>query len=198
MRRRLLQGLEEGIGRVVIHPVGGDDNADLVLALGRLEVDDVQQHARRAVLTPHDLADADLAQLRLRPHPEHVRVVLVLDLLATEALVAAINRRPGLPGGLLAIEGLGQRAGQGLQLAELVAGEEVAVGQAPAFERALQQLHALLLVAKVFECHRAVYKSPARRREEVISTEASLPPNSALGPNWPSAIGHSTIPLAHT
>ena len=38
-----------------------------------------------------------------------------------------------------------------------------------AFQRALQQLHALLLVWEIFECHRASYNSPPQRREAVIS-----------------------------
>ena len=54
--------------------------AELVLALSGLEVDRVQQHARRTVLTVDDLADLDLARLRLGPDPEDVGVVAVLDL----------------------------------------------------------------------------------------------------------------------
>jgi hypothetical protein len=43
------------------------------------------------------------------------------------------------------------------------------VGQAPAFQRTLQQPHPLLLLWEVFECHPASYNSTAQRREAVIS-----------------------------
>ena len=121
-----------------------------------LQIDRVQQHARRAVLASHDLVDLDLAQLGLRPHPEDVGVIAVLDLPAVQAAVAAVDGHAVALDRVQAIERLGQRARQRLQRVELVAGEEVGMGQPPAFERALQQLHALRLCRKVFECHRAL------------------------------------------
>ena len=40
------------------------------------------------------------------------------------------------------------------------------MGQAPAFQRALEQLHALLLRRKVFECHRGCYSGSAEGMRE--------------------------------
>jgi hypothetical protein len=52
-----------------------------------------------------------------------------------------------------AVESFGQRSRKPLQFVELVSGEQVAVPQPASFQRALQQLYALLLIRKVFESH---------------------------------------------
>jgi hypothetical protein len=103
-------------------------------------------------------------------------VIAMLDFLATQALVAAVNGHAAPLDRVQAVERLGQRAGQPLQLVELVAREQVAVRQPPALQRALQQLYALLLGRKVSECHRDSYNSPAQRMEADNSQSSGLLP----------------------
>jgi hypothetical protein len=81
-------------------------------------------------------------------------MVAVRDFLAGEALVAGIDGGAALSHGVQAVEHPGEGARQLLQSAQFMAREQVGMGQAPAFERTLEQLHALRLGGKVFECHR--------------------------------------------
>ena len=71
-------------------------------------------------------------------------MIPVLDHLAVQAVVAAVNCHIAPLDRLEAIERLRQRASEPFQSVELVPGEEVAVGQPPALQRALQQLYPLL------------------------------------------------------
>jgi len=84
-----------------------------------------------------------------------VRMVGVLDPLATQATIATIHHGGALPDRLLAVQRFGQRAGERFEFIELVADEEIGMGQTPALEGALEQLHALRLGWKIFERHSA-------------------------------------------
>jgi hypothetical protein len=71
----------------------------------------------------------------------HIGVVAMLDLLTGQTLVAAIHARTTFLRGLQAIYGLSECSGQKLQMIQMMTGEQIGMGQAPAFERALEQLH---------------------------------------------------------
>jgi len=81
-------------------------------------------------------------------------VVAVRDFVAVGAVIAAINGRVVFPANWLqAIQGLGERLGDGFELAEFVAGEQIGVRQPAALKRALQEADALLLLGKILKCH---------------------------------------------
>ena len=88
-------------------------------------------------------------------HPMNIRMAAVRDFTASGALVAGVALRRRLVSlfPALTIESLGQRARQLFKLSEMVSGKQVRMGQPPALQRTLQQLHTLLLFRRVFECH---------------------------------------------
>src|SRR6266850_1467501 len=98
----------------------------------------------------------------------------MLNFLAAQALIAAIDGRAALSYWLLAIQRFGQRAGQRLQFIQLMAGEKVPMRQTPALQRALKQLDPLRLLRKIFECHREFYNCSFEQSEQLILSTASL------------------------
>ena len=83
----------------------------------------------------------------------NVGVRVVFNLPAAQTFVAAIGRRVVDFDRILAVQSFCQRARQQLQFVKLVAGEKISMAEAPAGERALQQLNALCLIWKIFEGH---------------------------------------------
>jgi len=92
----------------------------------------------------------------------------MLNLLAAQALVTAVNGRSAFFNRLPAIQRFRQRPCQRLQFVELVAGEKISVRQTPALQRALKQLNALRLLRKIFECHRGFYNRSFEQQEQLI------------------------------
>jgi len=83
-----------------------------------------------------------------------IGVVAIGDFLAIDAMIAAIDGHVVLAAnGLKAIQGFGERLGDGFEFAEFVAGEKIGVGEAAALKGALQEADALLLLGKVLKCH---------------------------------------------
>jgi len=86
----------------------------------------------------------------------HVGVVAIGNFPAVLTLVAAIRRHAsGAAHWLLAVQSFRQRLGNRFELTQIVSGKKICMCQAPAFERALQQMDALFLVRKIFKCHAA-------------------------------------------
>jgi len=86
----------------------------------------------------------------------HVSVIALLNLPAIQAGIATIYRRSiATSDRLEAIQRPGERARDGFQFVELMAGKQVGMRQSPALQGTLQQRHALLLFRQIFESHRA-------------------------------------------
>jgi hypothetical protein len=69
-------------------------------------------------------------------------------------LIAAIDGDAALSvDGLEAVQGFGERLGDGFEFAEIVAGKKIGVREASALKGALQEADALFLVGKIFKCH---------------------------------------------
>jgi hypothetical protein len=81
-------------------------------------------------------------------------MVAVLDFLAIEALVAAINGHTVPLNRLQAIQSLRQSQGDCLKLAQFLPAEEIRMSQPPALQRSLEQLHARDMLFEIFERHR--------------------------------------------
>jgi hypothetical protein len=91
-------------------------------------------------------------------------VIAVFDLPTIHASIAAINRDAVLASDrFLAIQSSSECAGDGFEFFDLMSGKEIGVRQSSAFERTLQQLDTLLLIRKIFECHRAFIVTEAER-----------------------------------
>jgi hypothetical protein len=83
-----------------------------------------------------------------------IGVVAIGDLLAIHAVIAAIDSHAVLAAnGLKAIQGFGERSGDGFDFAEFVAGEKIGVREAAALKGALQEADALLLLGEILKCH---------------------------------------------
>jgi hypothetical protein len=78
-----------------------------------------------------------------------VRVGIIINFSATGAFIATIHRHAIFFDGIVAVQGLGQRAGKNFEFLKLFAGKQIRVAEAAARERALQKLHALLVGEKL-------------------------------------------------
>ena len=133
---RLLQGLEEGVGRLAGEHVGFVDYVHLAAVLGGLEVD----------LLP-DLANFLNAPVAGGVQLDDVQVAALVDGDADGALVAGVA--------LLwveAVDGLGQHAGGGGLAAAPGAAEQVAVADAILHHRLPERAGDVLLPGQVAEC----------------------------------------------
>jgi hypothetical protein len=81
-------------------------------------------------------------------------MVAALDLPASHACVAAIDRCRAAQDRFHAIERLRQGSSQHFQKLESITGKKISLGQPPSLQRALEQVHAQPLAAEMFECHR--------------------------------------------
>ena len=81
-------------------------------------------------------------------------MVAVRYFLAIDAMIAAIDGGVVLAAdGLEAIQGFGERLGDGFELAEFVAREKIGVREAAALQGALQEAGALRLLGEILKCH---------------------------------------------
>src|SRR5205814_4091738 len=120
-----------------------------------------------------DLIHCDDARLGLGPHPMRIAVVAMIDLAADQAFATAINGHLVLSYVPFTVEDLCQRAGDNFQFVQVMAAEQVPMSQPPMLQRTLQQLHALRVPRKIFECHRA-WNGGARLRSGQLESRISL------------------------
>jgi hypothetical protein len=97
-----------------------------------------------------------------------VGVGIVINFAATGAFIAAIYGHAVLFGWILAIQGLGQGAGERFEFFDLVAGKQVGMAEPAARERALQDLRALL-AGEMFEGHGLSLMVPTEGVEPKLS-----------------------------
>jgi hypothetical protein len=82
-------------------------------------------------------------------------MIVAIDLPTAQAGIAGIDGRTahGTPLGVLAIQGLGESPGDGLELDEIRAVEKIGVAESAALETALKQFHGILLFGEGGEGH---------------------------------------------
>jgi hypothetical protein len=83
----------------------------------------------------------------------NVRMAVVVNFSAIDALVATISGVGTSFDRIQAIQGFGQRPGNEFEFFQLMAGKKVSVAQPSACKRTLKQLHTLRLFGKAFKRH---------------------------------------------
>jgi hypothetical protein len=100
-----------------------------------------------------------------------IRVIIVADFLAAQALLATVYGSARASDGLLAAQGFGQRGGYAFKVGEILSCEEVGMAKALSLQRTLEQFDALALIWKIAKSHPCDILAKAARGDNLFSNK---------------------------